>query len=348
MSLQKFELPTGFLFTDDYSKGKLETLSIGDYGKKHNVKADFLGLTRPITGVENQECMPLSEKWVITLSTQFGCPMKCTFCDVPKVEFGGNASFQDLKKQFYSAIRLFPNVKYTERLNIHFARMGEPAFNNEVLEFSRWLSAAKGIIQKEVGLRIETLHPVFTTSMPMLSNTPGSEKLVTKLREWCNLKNSAFNGQAGLQLSINSTNEEQRRKMFGGMSLTLKEISEIAKLLPFPIGRKYCLNFAFATGYEIDAKLLKSLFDPEMFMVKITPIHSNNACRENSIQTVEGYSSFQPYEQAEKDLIAEGFDVLIFVPSMDEEDGLVTCGNAILGGSKLKVEGGLNIAGQYK
>ena len=33
---------------------------------------------------------------------------------------------------------------------------------------------------------------------------------------------------------------------------------------------------------------------------------------------------------------AAGFDVLVFVPSIDEEDGLVTCGNAILGGSTLK------------
>ena len=28
--------------------------------------------------------------------------------------------------------------------------------------------------------------------------------------------------------------------------------------------------------------------------------------------------------------------MLVFVPSIDEEDGLVTCGNAVLGGSILK------------
>ena len=32
-----------------------------------------------------------------------------------------------------------------------------------------------------------------------------------------------------------------------------------------------------------------------------------------------------------EDLKAKGFDVLVFVPSIDEEHGLVTCGNAILG-----------------
>jgi hypothetical protein len=28
----------------------------------------------------------------------------------------------------------------------------------------------------------------------------------------------------------------------------------------------------------------------------------------------------------------------VFVPSIDEEDGLVTCGNAVLGGSQLKTD----------
>lgn len=52
----------------------------------------------------------------------------------------------------------------------------------------------------------------------------------------------------------------------------------------------------------------------------------------------DGYSSFAPYAKAEQELIDVGFDVLVFVPSMDEEDGLVTCGNAVLGGSELRLE----------
>jgi len=62
------KLPTGYLFIDEYSKGVLETLSIGDYGKHNNLKADFLGYTNEIHGVKTKECMPLQEKWVVTLS----------------------------------------------------------------------------------------------------------------------------------------------------------------------------------------------------------------------------------------------------------------------------------------
>lgn len=337
-----YPIPTGYLFTGEYSKGALETLSIGDYGKHFNVKADFLGYDRELDGVPNMHCMPLSEKWVITLSTQYGCPMRCTFCDVPNIPMKGNASFQDLKDQLYHAIGLFPNVSYTERLNIHFARMGDPIFNKDVFRFASWLYASKQEIKEDTGLSIEVIHPVLTTSLPR-----GFKELERRLHKWCYIKNGIYNGQAGLQFSINSTDEDQRTEMFGGMQTHLDVFADIANGLPEPISRKYCLNFAYASDFEIDAKLLVSMFDPEKFMCKITPIHNNNACRENGIETIGGYDSYHPYKKPEEALKAAGFDVLVFVPSMDEEDGLVTCGNLILGGSQIKNQTDIiKIAGQ--
>jgi len=319
------KIPTGFLFTVDGSRGQLETLSIGDYGKSKNVKADFLGYDRELNGVPNGDCMPLQEKWVITVSTQYGCPQKCTFCDVPKIPFKGNATFNDLKLQLYEAIKLFPDVKYTDRLNLHFARMGEPILNNEVFIFTEWLHNEKVTFQHETGLRVETLHPVLTTSLPRRF-----KNLEFMLHSWCGIKNRLYKGQAGLQISINSTNEDQRTKMFGGESLTLAEFAKMAEHFKDPLSRKYCLNFAYSTDFEIDAKLLASMFDNEKFMCKITPIHNNVSCRANGIETIGGYDSYTPYRRVEEDLKAAGFDVLVFVPSMDEEDGLVTCGNLVL------------------
>lgn len=331
--MKKYTIPTGYLFVDGYSKGELETLSIGDYGKRHNVKAQFLGYNDNIAGVPNTYCMPLSEKWVITVSTQYGCPMRCIFCDVPNVEWRGNASFDDLRDQFYRAIGLFGGVGYTERLNLHFARMGDPIFNANVFEFSRWMYANKRQIAADTGLRIEVLHPVLTTSLPRKF-----KHLADRIHEWCDIKNDLYNGQAGLQFSINSTDEAQRDDMFAGMQLRLEDFAKIAEQLPEPVSRKYCLNFAYSTDFVIDAGKVAALFDPQKFMCKITPIHNNNACTENGIATVGGYDSYTPYAKPEADLVAAGFDVLVFVPSIDEEDGLVTCGNAITGGSKLKYD----------
>lgn len=329
--MSTIKIPTGYLFCVEGSRGMLETLSIGDYGKRYNIKADFLGFHEEIHGVPNMPTMPLSEKWVVTVSTQYGCPMKCTFCDVPQVPFNGNASFEDLKKQLYAAIKLFPEVTYTDRLNLHFARMGEPIFNEAVLEFSKWLVDNKATFQNETGLRAEVIHPVLTTSLPSKY-----KKLGSRILEWCDFKNIDSRGQAGLQFSINSTDEKQRDAMFAGKAISLEEISEIGKSMPPPISRKYCLNFALSTAFEVDAEKLRKLFDPQKFMVKITPIHNNQACTHNGVLTEEGYRSYTPYRNVEENLKRVGFDVLVFIPSMDEEDGLVTCGNLVLGGGQVK------------
>lgn len=334
------KIPTGYLFSDVYHGHELETLSIGDYGKPKNVKADFLGYTKELNGVENGYCMPLTEKWVITISTERGCSQNCTFCSVPNIKYAGIVPFEDLFQQFVNARNLFPNIKYVERLNIHAARAGEPLFNPNVNKFARYLYENKRQIQNDLDLRIEVIHPVLTTSLPNRLNF-----LEDRLQDWCDIKNNLYNGQAGLQFSINSTNEEQRQQMFNGKSLTLKEFSKIADKLPEPLGRKYCLNFAYSTDFEIDGKVIGDLFDSNKFMCKITPIHNNQECRKNGIETIDGYTSYHPYKKPEESLKNAGFDVLVFVPSLDEENGAVTCGNLILGGDTVissdvhKIEG---------
>ena len=62
--------------------------------------------------------------------------------------------------------------------------------------------------------------------------------------------------------------------------------------------------------------------------------HSNLKDKENNIKTSGGYTSYVPYQKVEKELIKMGFDVLVFVPSMDEDESRITCGNAILSGTK--------------
>lgn len=60
--LRNIKVPTGNIMIVEGDKGKLECLSIGDYGKETNLKADFMGLTREIDHVEHQQMLPLSEK----------------------------------------------------------------------------------------------------------------------------------------------------------------------------------------------------------------------------------------------------------------------------------------------
>jgi 23S rRNA (adenine2503-C2)-methyltransferase len=270
--------------------------------------------------------MPLTEKWVITISTQYGCSMGCKFCDVPKVGIGRNATLKDLTNQVIEALKLHPEITHTKRLNIHYARMGEPTFNRSVLEHAINLHS---IVNDH--LNDSLIHPVISTMLPKYNG-----KLLYFLLDWCGIKNDQYNGDAGLQFSINSTSDKQRNEMFSGNSLSLLEISELADELPMPKGRKYALNFALADDYTIDARILAKLFDANKFMVKLTPLHKTKACEDNSIQTTGGYESFVPYKNIEMELIYHGFDVIVFIPSYDEDQGLITCGNAILSGNMPK------------
>ena len=324
MKIRKtIKVPTGEIYVAQGEKGLLEFLTVGDYGKDANIKADFLGITRELNGVPNGKPMPLTEKWVITISTQYGCSMGCKFCDVPKVGAGRNATQADLRDQILTAIRQHPEVKHTKRLNIHYARMGEPTWNYDVIHNALSLH---DIIKPYLGDSL--IHPVVSTMLPK-----NNRQLREFLHQWTNeVKNGVFNGDAGLQFSINSTDDKQRDYLFSGNSLLLEDIAMIGSDLPMPIGRKYALNFALADDSIIDGKRLRELFDSEKFMCKITPLHRTASCEQNHIATTDGYELFTPYKSVEEDLKAHGFDVIVFVPSYDEDNGLITCGNAILSG----------------
>lgn len=301
----------------------LEFLTVGDYGKENNIKADFLGLTKKIEGVQHHE-VNLMDKWVATVSSQKGCPMKCTFCDVHKYGFFGNASMSDLEYQIRYIIE-HEDVRFTNRFNVHYARMGEPTWNPAVLDFTQ---LRLDDLVRECGLHAVTIHPVVSTMMPR-----NNGNLASYLQRWCEIKNTQRFGEAGLQLSINSTSNEQREAQFAGKSLSLEEISRMADFLPMPVGRKYTLNFAVTEATILDAGLLDSLFDRNKFIVKITPIHQTKAAIEHNYDITTSYDNYSVYDRFEQPLLALGWDVIVFVPSKEEDSDRITCGNALIASS---------------
>lgn len=312
---------TGKIYYDTYRR--LEFLTVGDYGKENNIKADFLGLTKEIYGVKNSE-VDLSQKWVATISTQKGCPMKCKFCDVHKYGFYGNASIADLQYQIETILQN-ETVTRTERFNVHYARMGEPTFNEKVLPFTETM------LNKIVNQYItaDTIHPVISTMLP--KQNKGLEEFI---QQWCYIKNTLRNGEAGLQFSINSTDDEQRNYQFEEKSLSLKEISALAEKLPIPKGRKYTINCAVTKDTILNAKELSRLFDKDKFIVKITPIHETKSAVENKFDVSDTYTDYNVYRQFEEPLLTEGWQVIVFVPSLEEDSDRITCGNALISNTK--------------
>lgn len=308
---------TGKIYVD--RERRLEFLTVGDYGKENNIKADFLGLHKEINGVKHHD-VDLTDKWVATISTQKGCPMRCKFCDCPKYGFYGNATLDDMVYEIETILE-HEDVSHTNRFNVHFARMGEPTFNWDVITF------AKGKLRDMVAEHIDakTVHPVVSTMLPK-----SNKRLEEFLLRWCEIKNVEYGGEAGLQFSINSTDDEQRNDQFNGRSLSLDEISALATKLPMPVGRKYTLNFAVTKDTILNAKKLSTLFDKDKFIVKITPIHETNSAVYNGFDVTTSYEDYDVYRDFEKPLLEEGWEVIVFVPSKEEDSDRITCGNALI------------------
>ena len=114
------------------------------------------------------------------------------------------------------------------------------------------------------------------------------------------------------------------------MSLPLAEISQLAASLPMPIGRKYTLNFAVTKDTILDAKRLSELFDKNKFIVKITPIHETKSAVQNGYDVTTSYDDYDVYRDFEQPLLKEGWDVIVFVPSKEEDSDRITCGNALI------------------
>ena len=319
--IKEFKTRTGAIFSD--TEHIMEYLYVGDYGKENNIKADFLGLTKEINGVEHHD-VDLDYKLVVTISTQKGCPMNCMFCDCPKVGFHGNLTRDEMACEIISAIKA-SGAKHTKRFNLHLARMGEPMFNYKNVDA---LLTVLPYLIEGTGLRADVIHPVLTTMLP---KSIAREKLLDMLWDYCSyIKNFDYKGEAGLQFSINSTDDAQRDALFRGKSHSLTDIALIADALPMPKGRKYTLNFPVTAQTILDPKRLSELFDKKKFIVKITPIHDTNEARANGIETSEGYYTYDVYKQFEQPLLEEGWDVIVFVPSKEEDEDRITCGNALI------------------
>lgn len=314
--IQNLEVPTGNIFVVEGAKGKLELLSLGDYGQDIN-----LNQNKPVPN--GLPCMPLTEKWVVTISTQYGCSMGCNFCDVPKVGSGKNATFHDMCGMILVALTQPGVPDWTSRLNIHFARMGEPTWNPDVLDCGKWIADHLGDTYNP--------HPVVSTMMPK-----GNKWLKVFIHTWMRLKNRVYKGNAGLQLSINSTDEQERSEMFNGKCCTLEQIRNIMDGI-IPVGRKITLNFAVA-DYTVDCDKLAALFSPELYIVKLTPMHKTDSALENDIKTAGDYTTSEPYQELEERMQKAGFETLVFIASNEEDDGRITCGNAILSGTVPKCE----------
>ena len=311
------ETHTGKIITD--TDLNLEYLYVGDYGKENNIKASFLSYDKRINEVKHHD-VDITDKLVVTVSSQKGCPMNCNFCDCPKLGFKGNATLPELVTEIMSGVAL-SGIKHGKRLNVHYARMGEPTFNPNVITSAEYIAKMLGDENSDV--TFDEYHPVVSTMMPKTN-----KNLREFLHKWVET-GFVYGGEDGfgLQFSINTLDEDDRNAMFRNRSMSLQEISDVIRELPMPKKRKYTLNFAVTSKSNLDVDLMNKYFDKEKCIVKITPIHETVEAVDEGYEIVK---DFDVYEKFEQPLVDDGWDVIVFVPSKEEDADRITCGNSLI------------------
>ncbi|MFC2131957.1 radical SAM protein, partial [Bacteroidota bacterium] len=144
-----------------------------------------------------QPPIPREKKWVLLISTLYGCPVSCAFCDCGYY-YDGKLNKEDILSQIdFLVSKRYPDKKIpVEKFKIQFARIGEPALNNHVLEVLDTLAE----IYEAPGLL-----PSISTIAPANTEDFFEELLI--------IKKTKYPTRFQMQFSIHTTDEIQRDKI---------------------------------------------------------------------------------------------------------------------------------------
>ncbi|MFH1652461.1 MAG: radical SAM protein [Pseudomonadota bacterium] len=256
--------------------------------------------------------LPLTEKWVIIISTQFGCPVKCPICDAGS-EFHGNLTADEMLKQIDFIVQnSTTKPEKCKKFKIQFARMGEPALNPAVLEVLKKLPTLYDT---------KNLIPCISTIAPKASNN-WFEKLLEIKREY-------YSDEFQLQFSVHSTSDVERDYLMPTPKWNLKEISEYGTKFISGDKRKASLNFALTKDSKMDSEILCNTFSPKKFCIKITPVNPTSNSQINCMTSEMNDVISDRVEKISRKLISNGFDVIVSIGDLRENEIGSNCGMAV-------------------
>ncbi|OGF56181.1 MAG: radical SAM protein [Candidatus Fraserbacteria bacterium RBG_16_55_9] len=270
---------------------------------------------RQIEFVESvQPPLPREEKWVLIISTLFGCPIGCLMCDA-----GGGYRGKLSKDEIFSQIDYLVKKRFPDghvpvsKFKIQFARMGEPSFNSHVLE-----------VLEELPRRYDApgLLPSLSTIAPHGTDGFFERLLQIKQRQYSD-------GRFQLQFSIHTTDIHLRDRLIPVKKWDFAKIANYGERFHDKDNRKITLNFALAKEAPLDSSVLSRYFSPEKFLVKITPLNPTHRAQENRL-----CSHIDPHHlhgdcSVVQELRAAGFEVIQSIGEVEENRIGSNCGQYV-------------------
>ena len=255
------------------------------------------------------------ERWILMVSTLFGCPVKCLICDAGGSYRGKPTAEEMLRQIDHMVYRWYPDGNVpASKFKIQFARMGEPAFNMAVLDVLEQLPrrySAPGLMPS-----VSTIAP------------HGVDAFFDGLLE---LKNRLYSdGRFQFQFSIHTTDVNLRDKLIPVRKWSFAQMAEYGERFYRPGDQKITLNFALAEGMPVEPDVMLRYFDPARYLVKITPVNPTCHAVQNGLSThIDPYRP-ETGQTVAQSLTAVGYDVIVSIGEVEENAIGSNCGQYVL------------------
>jgi 23S rRNA (adenine2503-C2)-methyltransferase len=165
--------------------------------------------------------------------------------------------------------------------------------------------------------------------MPSISTIAphGTQRFFERLLE---IKQNHYSGgRFQFQFSLHTTDTTLRDELIPVKKWSFAEMAAYGERFYAPGDRKITLNFALANGMPVDPGALLTYFDPQKYIIKITPLNPTYRAAENSLS-----SYIDPLKSGEETGIVPalreaGYDVILSIGELEENYIGSNCGQYI-------------------
>ena len=195
-----------------------------------------------------------AERWMIGVSTQSGCPVRCKFCATGKLKKWRNLTAHEIVDQVEFILSKHSDVQFENALEhkINYTRMGETFLNIEAVKQA-----------------IEIID----------SKYPNTHHYISTI----GIKDADFSwikDNITLQISLHSLDENRRNALIPlKKKMSIEELGQIRT----KSNLKTTINMTLVDIQDFDVKKLKEYFDPRYFFIKVSPINENAVSKQNEL-----------------------------------------------------------------
>ncbi|MFA4814746.1 MAG: radical SAM protein [Candidatus Gracilibacteria bacterium] len=236
-------------------------------------------------------------------------------CDAGN-SYHGKLSKEEMLEQIDHLVdRHFPSrIIPVKKFKIQFTRMGEPAFNEAVLD-----------LLEELPVRYQAPGLIPSVS------TVGPKNAQDFFERLIQIKKKLYEGgHFQMQFSIHTTDAQKRDQLIPTPKMSFKEIAEFGERFFTPGDRKITLNFIVMKGYPIDPQVLAQFFHPDRFILKFTPLNPTARAQEKGlINILQSHTQEAKVQTLLDECHALGFETIVSIGELEENSIGSNCGQYV-------------------